>query len=101
MVESTQLLAFGPRVSGFDEKLEIYATHKGWFRQTPKSAVNRWYGQGTVEAIAGAALIFVGANLPSDGLIVVGAAIIAAGIVTLLLACIGVVMTAYLFLGRH
>jgi uncharacterized membrane protein YgcG len=86
MVDSTKLLKFGPMVSGFDQKLEIYATHKGWFRQTPSSAARRWYGQGTVELIAGGALMIVGANLPSDGIVVVGAATLVAGIVTLIMA---------------
>jgi uncharacterized membrane protein YgcG len=86
MVDSKKLLEFGPKVAGFDEKLELYATQKGWFRQTPKSAINRWFAQGVVEVIGGGLLAYLGVNLPSDGLVVVGAAIIVAGVVTLLLA---------------
>ena len=86
MVDSTHLLKFGPRVAAFDEQLELYATKKGWFRQTPKSAMNRWYAQGTIEIFAGGALLLLGYNLPSDGILLIGAAVIVAGIVTLLLA---------------
>ena len=86
MVDSTQLLNFGPRVGTFDEQLELYATKKGWFRQTPKSATNRWFAQGTIEIIGGGALVLVGYNLPSDGILLIGGAVIASGIITLLLA---------------
>jgi hypothetical protein len=86
MVDSKKLLEFGPKVAGFDEKLEFYATHKGWFRQTPSSAVSRWMGQGIVEGVAGVIFTIAGANLPSDGLLVVGIALIAAGVITLLVA---------------
>ena len=46
MVDSKALLGFGPKVSGFDERLESYATDKGWFTEPPQKATKRWFAQG-------------------------------------------------------
>lgn len=86
MIDSKGLLAFGTKVDTFNKHLETYVTQKGWFRESPRRAMNRWYAQGAVELFAGVAVIVVGANLPSDGLVLVGAAGIIAGIVTFPLA---------------
>jgi uncharacterized membrane protein YgcG len=86
MVDSKELLSFGPKVSDFDDKLELYATHKGWFATTPKAAVARWTAQGVIELLGGGAAIILALNLPSDGLLLVGGAIVLAGIITLLMA---------------
>lgn len=86
MIDSKKLLEFGTRVDTFNKYLETYVTQKGWFRVRPQRAMNRWYGQGAIEVFAGVAVIVLGANLPSDGLVLVGAAGIIAAIVTFALA---------------
>jgi uncharacterized membrane protein YgcG len=85
-IDSTALLGFGKSVSKFDDRLETYVTQKGWFREKPKDAVARWRLRGGIEAVLGVVLIVVAFNLPSDGLLLIGAAVLAAGIVTLALA---------------
>jgi uncharacterized membrane protein YgcG len=86
MVDSKDLLKFGPKVSSFDDKLELYATHKGWFSTAPKAATQRWMAQGIIELFLGGGAAIVAVNLPSDGLLLVGGAIAIAGVVTLLLS---------------
>src|SRR5204863_3864611 len=85
-IDSTALLGFGKSVEPFDTRLETYATTKGWFREPPKAAVSRWTGRGTLEAIGGVLLVVLAVNLPSDGLLLIGAALIAAGVVTIAIA---------------
>lgn len=86
MVDSTELLQFGSKVSGFDDKLELYATQKGWFATAPKAATTRWAAHGIAEICAGGAVVIVALSLPSDGLLLVGGAGVVAGVITLLLA---------------
>ena len=86
MIDSKTLLQFGTKVDTFNKHLETYVTQKGWFRESPRRAMNRWYAQGVIELIVGVLVIVVGANLPSDGLVLLGAAGIIAGIVTFPLA---------------
>ena len=73
-------------MSGFDKRLEEHVVRQGWFTEPPAKATSRWVGRGILAIIAGAITLFVGFNLPSDGLVVVGGALIAAGIVMLILS---------------
>jgi uncharacterized membrane protein YgcG len=85
-IKPDDLLKLGPDVPEFDKRLETHATKKGWFRERPSKAVGRWAGRGTFVAIAGAIALFFGIDLPSQGLVLVGAAGIASGIVLLVLS---------------
>jgi uncharacterized membrane protein YgcG len=86
MVDSTALLGLGKDVPEFDKRLEAYVVQKGWFSQPPTKVIGRWFGQGLLEAIGGGALIIIALNLPSDGLTLLGAAVLVAGIVTIFIS---------------
>ena len=86
LIDNKELLKLGSDVGGFDKRLEEHVVRQGWFTEPPGKATSRWVGRGILAIIAGAITLFVAFNLPSDGLTIVGGALIAAGIVMLILA---------------
>ena len=70
----------GTDVGGFDSRLETHCVQQGWFRERPGKASSRWLGRGIVAGIAGGIALFAGFNLPSDGLVLVGVALVAAAV---------------------
>lgn len=79
-ISPDDILKLGPKVPEFDKRLEEHVVRQGWFRERPAQARNRWYGRGTLVLGAGVVGIILGANLPSDGLVVLGIAVTAAGV---------------------
>jgi uncharacterized membrane protein YgcG len=79
-IDDDELLAFGAEVGDFDRALENHVVAKGWFREKPSAARNRWMLRGFVAIVAGIAAIVVGTNLPSAGLLVLGVALVIGGI---------------------
>ncbi len=86
VIDAKELLKLGSDVGGFDKRLEEHVVGQGWFTETPAKATRRWVGRGVLAIIGGAIGLFIGFQLPSDGLVVVGGALIGAGIVMLVLA---------------
>jgi uncharacterized membrane protein YgcG len=85
-IEPDKLPEFGSSVSEFDSKLEDHVVSGGWVVEKPSRVVARWVGKGVLAIFAGGAGIFLGVNLPASGLVVIGAAAIAGGIVVCLFA---------------
>jgi uncharacterized membrane protein YgcG len=85
-VKPEDMPKLGQYVSGFDTKLEQHAVAQGWFTEPPAKATSRWVVRGVLVIIAGGIAIFGGANLPSQGLIILGVAAIAGGITLLVMA---------------
>jgi uncharacterized membrane protein YgcG len=85
-IEPDKLPEFGSSVSEFDSKLEDHVVSGGWVVEKPSRVVARWVGKGVLAILAGGAGIFLGVNLPASGLVVIGAAAIAGGIVVCLFA---------------
>jgi uncharacterized membrane protein YgcG len=85
-IDSTEMLRLGSDVSGFDKRIEQHVVANGWFKEPPATSTRRWVGRGSLAIAAGVISLVVGFNLPSDGLVVLGGAVLAAGIVLLLLA---------------
>jgi uncharacterized membrane protein YgcG len=85
-IEPDDLTKFASHVAEFDDRLETNAVANGWFAEKPTAASRRWYLRGGIEAAAGVAAIVIGFNIPFNGLLLVGAGILAAAIVTLGLA---------------
>ena len=85
-IEPEDLLKFGTYGPTFDAKLEDHVTKKGWFREAPRKSIERWSSRGSLEFILGAIIAIIAFNIPSSGLMVIGVAIVAAGIVTVILA---------------
>jgi len=85
-ISPTALLAFGTSVSDFDKRLEAHVVQKGWLRESPRAATQRWQARGIVELILGGIGFVLAANIPSDGLLLISLALLGAGVVTLFLA---------------
>ena len=86
LLEDDDLLEFGAKVGTFDDKLERYVVQRNWFHEAPSTVVGRWSGLGVLELIGGGAALFVGIQIPFAGLVVLGAGLLAAGVVTLVVA---------------
>src|SRR4029079_12272238 len=85
-IEPDDLLKFGTAVPAFDKALEAEVVRRGWFAKKPSSVVASWAGRGVVIAILGGFAVFAGANIPFNGLLFIGAALLAAGVSTIALA---------------
>ena len=53
---------------------------RGWFSEPPAKAIDRWAGRGTLAIVGGVVVFIIGFNLPSAGLVLMGGALVAAGI---------------------
>ena len=82
-IEPGELLTFGPSVSTFDERLENHVVAQGWFRERPGKTVLRWQLRAMVVLFVGGGLFVLGFNVPSNGLLLVGGAVVAGGLVIL------------------
>ncbi len=80
------LLKFGGDVADFNKKLESHLVSKGWFREAPGKSMRRWLTRGIVIGSVGILAFFGAGSLPSQGLTVVGGALVAAGVVIALLS---------------
>jgi len=81
LITSAELPKFGEHVSAFDRALEDHVVEKGWFAKKPSSVMHHWVGVGSVAILAGGGLWYLGANFPMSGLVLIGVAAIAGGIV--------------------
>ena len=79
------MLELGTKVPTFDEKVEAHAVKQGWFTARPGKVRVHWNRIGTVELIGGIALTVLGFSIPASGLVLLGAAVAIAGIVTFLI----------------
>ncbi|MEA2519084.1 MAG: uncharacterized protein QOF49_1164 [Chloroflexota bacterium] len=85
-VEPDRLLELGASVPAFDRALEGEVVARGWYAERPSAAIARWRVRGVGALVVGAVILFAGFNLPSSGLVLVGIAGVAGGVVVLFLA---------------
>jgi uncharacterized membrane protein YgcG len=85
-IEAKDLLAFGKHVDRFNDLLGDYVTSKGWFREAPQASIERWRLRGGVILVLGVIVAIIAFNLPSQGLTLIGAALIAAAVIFLIVA---------------
>ena len=85
-VEPDEMLKFGTHVSTFDERIENHVTRQGWFSERPAKSKQRWILRATLSLVAGGVAIVAGFNLPSNGLLLLGGAGLAAGVIMLVVA---------------
>jgi uncharacterized membrane protein YgcG len=86
-ISSTELLKLAPAVKQYTDKLEDHVAASGWFREPPRKAVVRLQAIGWLAIIGGAILaVFLADAIPMSGLMVVGGALVAAGVLTLIIA---------------
>lgn len=82
-IEPDKILEFGAKVSKFDDALERHVVARKWITDAPSKVRQRWSVRGFAAAGAGVALVVIGANLPSSGLVLTGVAAVVAGVVIL------------------
>ncbi|MEO7118745.1 MAG: TPM domain-containing protein [Candidatus Limnocylindrales bacterium] len=85
-IEPDDLLKFGTSVDTFDARLEDHTAKRGWFVEAPRKSIERWSVRAALEIIGGVVLAIFSFNLPSGGGLVLGIAILAAGVATALIA---------------
>jgi uncharacterized membrane protein YgcG len=85
-IEPDRLLEFGSTVPAFDKALETEVVARGWFREKPSAAVGRWIARAAIAFVVGLVAGVVGLNLPSNGLLLVGIALVLGAIVMGILA---------------
>ena len=86
-IDPDSLEGFSASVSKFNERLEKHVARQGWFREPPHKAVSRWLGRGALIFVGGVVGTFAGLEiLPSGGVLLLGAALAAAGIVIIVIA---------------
>jgi len=78
-IEPDDLLKLGSHVSEFDTRIEAHVVAQGWFGEPPGKVTGRWVARGVMVMLLGGAALFGGSNLPSDGLVVLGVALLVAG----------------------
>lgn len=79
-VGPNELLGFGKSVGHFNKVLGEYVASMGWFREAPQDSIDRWSFRGGAILVLGIVAVIVAFNLPSAGLTLLGAALIAAAI---------------------
>ena len=85
-IDSDELPKFGTSVGLFDSKLESHVVQKGWLVDKPSTVVARWTVKGVLAVVAGVVALIAGINVPISGLVAIGAAAIAGGVVVILFA---------------
>jgi uncharacterized membrane protein YgcG len=85
-IEADKLPEFGTSVPLFDSKLESHVVDKGWMVDKPSKVIARWTVKGVLAIVAGVIALIVGFNVPISGLVLIGVAMIAGGIVVALFA---------------
>ncbi len=82
-IEPDDLPKFGAAVPAFDKALEEHVVDRGWMVEKPSSVAGRWAVRGFVAIGAGVVAMVVAVNVPISGLVLVGVAAIAGGLVIL------------------
>ncbi len=77
---------FGSSVDDFDRALEKHVVGRGWFAEAPSKVATRWLGRGILVIIVGAIALVAGLNVPISGLVLIGGATIAGGLVVVAFA---------------
>lgn len=85
-ISPDDLPKFGASVGDFDEALETHVVTNGWFAERPSQVVTRWAGRAIIAIVFGVIVLFLGLNIPISGLTVIGVAIVAGGVVIMIIA---------------
>jgi uncharacterized membrane protein YgcG len=77
---------FGSYTSDFDAALEKHVVDKGWFAEKPSATKGRWIGRGSIALVVGVVASIIAWNIPMSGLLVIGIALVIAGVVVIIIA---------------
>ncbi len=86
LISAEDLPKFGAYTSAFDTALEKHVVDKGWFAEKPSAAVARWTGRGALALVVGVVASIIAWNIPMSGLLIIGVALVIAGVVVLVIA---------------
>ncbi|HET7031097.1 MAG TPA: TPM domain-containing protein [Candidatus Limnocylindrales bacterium] len=75
-----------PAVPAFNKALEAEVVRNGWYREAPATTTARWRIRSALVFAAGIGAVVLGGNLPSDGLILVGASLLVSAAIIFVLA---------------
>ncbi|HYO43146.1 MAG TPA: TPM domain-containing protein [Candidatus Limnocylindrales bacterium] len=75
-VAPAEILELGKSVSTFNSHLEKHLVEQRWFVEAPGKVSGRWIIRGILAFIGAFAVLFIGLNLPSSGLVLIGVALI-------------------------
>ena len=85
-IEPDEVPRFAKSVGGFEEQLHDTVARQGWFREAPDDATDRWSARAALVLVGGVAAAVFGFKLPSNGLLLVGAAAIASAVAMFVIA---------------
>ncbi|HUQ78329.1 MAG TPA: TPM domain-containing protein [Patescibacteria group bacterium] len=85
-IEPDKLLELGASVPAFDRALEGEVVARRWYAERPSAAVARWRLRGGGALALGIVALVAGLNLPSSGIVMIGAGAIVGAVVILVLA---------------
>jgi uncharacterized membrane protein YgcG len=85
-IDPDELLEFGKSVPQFNKRLGRYVTARGWFREPPEDSIERWSFRGGIALVLGFVGVIIALNLPSSGLLLLGAALLVASVAIFILA---------------
>lgn len=81
-----ELPAFARHEEGFADRLEQHVAEQGWFREPPERSTDRWTSRAAWVLVLGVIGFIIAVVLPSQGLLLLGVAMIGASIGIFILA---------------
>ncbi|HEY7132145.1 MAG TPA: TPM domain-containing protein [Candidatus Limnocylindrales bacterium] len=84
-ISPEELLGFGAAVPAFDKALESEVVKRGWFGERPSRVIDRWSTRGVLIGVVGGIAAFFGINIPFNGLLFIGIALIVSGVAVALI----------------
>jgi uncharacterized membrane protein YgcG len=85
-ISADELPKFGKHTEGFEDRLERTVADRGWFREPPEKSTERWSIRAAIVLVLGVVGAIVGFNVPSNGLLLLGAGLIVAAVAMFILA---------------
>jgi uncharacterized membrane protein YgcG len=79
-LEPDDVPEFGPKVMGFDSRLETAVVAGGWMVEKPSAVTTRWVVRGAVPIGLGIVALVAGWNIPMSGLVLIGGGLILGGL---------------------
>jgi uncharacterized membrane protein YgcG len=86
LIKPEQVPEFGPKVAGFDHRLEAAVVAGGWMVEQPSKVTTRWALRGALPIGLGVVALIAGFNIPMSGLLLVGGGLILGGLAVVAIA---------------